>query len=323
MRAGKQAPAEWFPRLFLGASFGSQNLELNGIGAGRRALHQRAPALLAMPIFNAGRTQRHQRDRRERSERSSAALRGRHRACTRGRRERAGRARDERQRSRSLADRRARPPKPRSAARSRSTTADRSTFCRCSMRSARASPCASARTTPAPSCCSTACNSTRRSAAAGRCSSLSLNRPSAATAPTPNIMNPSSQRGTVVKTISSHGACSPHRSPRCWPAARTSRRRARCAPFARSRSATTRRRKRIATSAPCSRATRSTRPSASAARSCSRKVDVGQKVRQGDVIAVLDDTDLQARGGGRATAAGRPPRRRHARPNRIASVWML
>ena len=53
-----------------------------------------------------------------------------------------------------------------------------------------------------------------------------------------------------------------------------------------------------------------------------RKVDVGQNVREGDVLAVLDDSRLPARRGGRAPAAGRPPTRRRGRPNRIASASM-
>jgi outer membrane protein TolC len=51
----REAAAEWFPRLFLGASFGRQNLELNGIGVGS-ARYTNVAGLLAMPIFNAGRT---------------------------------------------------------------------------------------------------------------------------------------------------------------------------------------------------------------------------------------------------------------------------
>ncbi|MEQ1354005.1 MAG: DNA mismatch repair endonuclease MutL [Candidatus Acidiferrum sp.] len=51
----KQAAAEWFPRLFLGASFGSQNVGLNGVGLGA-ARFANVAGLLAMPIFNAGRT---------------------------------------------------------------------------------------------------------------------------------------------------------------------------------------------------------------------------------------------------------------------------
>jgi NodT family efflux transporter outer membrane factor (OMF) lipoprotein len=51
----KQAAAEWFPRLFLDASFGSQNVDLNGIGLGS-ARFTNVAGLLAMPIFNAGRT---------------------------------------------------------------------------------------------------------------------------------------------------------------------------------------------------------------------------------------------------------------------------
>ncbi|MDM0116665.1 TolC family protein [Variovorax sp. J22R133] len=52
----QQAAAEWFPRLFLDASFGRQNVQLNGIGLGA-ARYTNVAALLAMPIFNAGRTQ--------------------------------------------------------------------------------------------------------------------------------------------------------------------------------------------------------------------------------------------------------------------------
>jgi outer membrane protein, multidrug efflux system len=51
----KEAAAEWFPRLFLDASFGSQNVGLNGVGLGA-ARFTNVAGLLAMPIFNAGRT---------------------------------------------------------------------------------------------------------------------------------------------------------------------------------------------------------------------------------------------------------------------------
>jgi NodT family efflux transporter outer membrane factor (OMF) lipoprotein len=50
-----QAAAEWFPRLFLDASFGRQNVGLNSIGLGA-ARFASVAGLLAMPIFNAGRT---------------------------------------------------------------------------------------------------------------------------------------------------------------------------------------------------------------------------------------------------------------------------
>ncbi|MFS2069784.1 efflux transporter outer membrane subunit [Pseudomonas sp. CT11-2] len=52
----QQAAAEWFPRLFLGASFGQQGLTLNGASLGA-ARFTNVAGLLAMPIFNAGRTQ--------------------------------------------------------------------------------------------------------------------------------------------------------------------------------------------------------------------------------------------------------------------------
>ena len=51
----QQAHAEWFPRLFLGALFGPGGAELNGVSLGT-ARFTNAAALLAMPIFNAGRT---------------------------------------------------------------------------------------------------------------------------------------------------------------------------------------------------------------------------------------------------------------------------
>jgi NodT family efflux transporter outer membrane factor (OMF) lipoprotein len=52
----QQAAAEWFPRLFLGAAFGRESVNING-GAMGAARFTNAAALLAMPIFNAGRTQ--------------------------------------------------------------------------------------------------------------------------------------------------------------------------------------------------------------------------------------------------------------------------
>ncbi|WP_172151490.1 efflux transporter outer membrane subunit [Pseudomonas tumuqii] len=51
----QQAAAEWFPRLFLGASFGRQGMELNGVDLGA-ARFTNVAGLLAMPLFNAGRT---------------------------------------------------------------------------------------------------------------------------------------------------------------------------------------------------------------------------------------------------------------------------
>jgi NodT family efflux transporter outer membrane factor (OMF) lipoprotein len=52
----QQAAAEWFPRLFLGASFGREKLELNDFDIGT-ARFANVAGLLTMPIFNAGRTQ--------------------------------------------------------------------------------------------------------------------------------------------------------------------------------------------------------------------------------------------------------------------------
>ena len=52
----QQAMAEWFPRLFLGAMFGREGLDVNGVALGA-ARFTNVAALLAMPLFNAGRTQ--------------------------------------------------------------------------------------------------------------------------------------------------------------------------------------------------------------------------------------------------------------------------
>jgi NodT family efflux transporter outer membrane factor (OMF) lipoprotein len=51
----REAQAEWFPRLFLNASLGRESLSVNGASIGA-ARFTNVAALLAMPIFNAGRT---------------------------------------------------------------------------------------------------------------------------------------------------------------------------------------------------------------------------------------------------------------------------
>jgi NodT family efflux transporter outer membrane factor (OMF) lipoprotein len=51
----QQAAAEWFPRLFLSAIFGRDSMELNHVDIGASRFTN-ASALLAMPLFNAGRT---------------------------------------------------------------------------------------------------------------------------------------------------------------------------------------------------------------------------------------------------------------------------
>lgn len=51
----RQAAAEWFPRLFVNALYGEQDVELNDISLGS-ARFSNASGLLAMPIFNWGRT---------------------------------------------------------------------------------------------------------------------------------------------------------------------------------------------------------------------------------------------------------------------------
>jgi outer membrane protein, multidrug efflux system len=52
----QQAMAEWFPRLVLGAVLGDEGMNVNGVALGA-ARFSNVAALLAMPIFNAGRTQ--------------------------------------------------------------------------------------------------------------------------------------------------------------------------------------------------------------------------------------------------------------------------
>ncbi|MGZ9013488.1 MAG: efflux transporter outer membrane subunit [Burkholderiales bacterium] len=51
----RQAQAEWFPRLFLNALFGGETVNLNGASLGG-AHFTNVFGLLAMPLFNAGRT---------------------------------------------------------------------------------------------------------------------------------------------------------------------------------------------------------------------------------------------------------------------------
>ena len=139
--------AEWFPRLILGAVFGGEGLERNGMSLGA-ARFTNVAALLAMPIFNAGRTQAIN-DIAESGQKEAVlryedaivrALEDVENSARRARRRTATRA--------TAAERCRRQPTPRSAARNRCTTAGRSTSCRCSTRSACACRCASARTTP-------------------------------------------------------------------------------------------------------------------------------------------------------------------------------
>ena len=52
-----------------------------------------------------------------------------------------------------------------------------------------------------------------------------------------------------------------------------------------------------------------------------RKVDVGQFVREGDVLAVLDDADYRLAEEAARQQHGRPPSPRRARPTRTGSAW--
>ena len=138
----QQAMAEWFPRLFLGAVFGRESIDLNGVALGA-ARFTNVAALLAMPIFNAGRTQAINDIAESGQTRSRPALRGRDRARTR----RTSRTRSSRSTTNGNGRNccRALRPRPtrRSAARNRSTTAGRSISCRCSTLSASGWSCAS------------------------------------------------------------------------------------------------------------------------------------------------------------------------------------
>jgi NodT family efflux transporter outer membrane factor (OMF) lipoprotein len=51
----QQAAAEWFPRLFVGALFGRQSVDMNGVDLGT-ARFSNVSSLLTMPIFDWGRT---------------------------------------------------------------------------------------------------------------------------------------------------------------------------------------------------------------------------------------------------------------------------
>ena len=166
----QQAAAEWFPRLFLDASFGRQNVELNSIGLGS-ARYTNVAGLLAMPIFNAGRTralnevaESGQREALLRAEdgivraledveNSLVALSVRTAALAIAAERRGLRRGGAGPRAIAL---RPRADRPAAAARCAARRAWRSV---------------SAPTTAAPSCCSTACSSTRRWAGAGRSSS--------------------------------------------------------------------------------------------------------------------------------------------------------
>ena len=88
----RQAAAEWFPRLFLGAVYGRESIDVNGLAFGP-ARFSNVAGLLAMPIFNAGRTRAINEDRREWPKGSRGSLRRRDRAGARGCRKRARRAR--------------------------------------------------------------------------------------------------------------------------------------------------------------------------------------------------------------------------------------
>ena len=129
----QQAMAEWFPRLVLGAVFGGEGMSVNGVALGA-ARFSNVAALLAMPIFNAGRTQAIN-DIAESGQKEAVlhyenaivrALEDVENSLVAGRRTAA--------RAATRAPRL--PPMPRSVARSRCTTAGRSIFCHYSTHSA-------------------------------------------------------------------------------------------------------------------------------------------------------------------------------------------
>ena len=274
----QQAAAEWFPRLFLGAAFGRESVSVNGASLGA-ARYTNAAALLAMPIFNAGRTQAIN-DMAESAQKEAAiryeaamvsALEDVENALVTLGSERAARAID--------AHLGRMPPSRRSAMRARSTSADRSTCCRCSTRNARSSPHASAPTTATPSCFSTASSSTRRSGGGWQ---VFETDPKSQDMRRPPMIKPLTAACIALPLAAMLGACTSKPPAEPLRAVRTAPNPLRATPP-----------RGTATWAPCAHATRSTRPSAWAARSCKRSVEVGQPVRAGDVIAVLDDTDYR------------------------------
>jgi outer membrane protein TolC len=166
----QQAMAEWFPRLFLGAVFGGEGLNVNGIALGA-ARFTNVAAMLAMPIFNAGRTQAI----------NDIAESGQKEAVLHYENAIVRALEDVENTLVALDDERQRAQLLQSAAGSADSALGRaqslydrgrSICCRCSTRSVCGCRCASEPMTPTRKCCSTACNCTRRSAEAGRYSSL-------------------------------------------------------------------------------------------------------------------------------------------------------
>ena len=292
----QQAEAEWFPRLFLGAVFGQQGIEMNAFNLGATRFNN-AAALLAMPIFNAGRTQAIN-DIAE-SGQSEAVLRyedGIVRALEDV--ENALVALGDRTPARANVAADAPPPRPmrRWAARNRSTTAARSTCCRCSMRSARASPRASAPTTADTRLL---LDSVQLYKALG--GGWQVFEPAAqATVPSPAVAgavrrfpeNPYLSRGTALKTLIPRSA--PWPQPPCSArAARTSPRRrrpGRCAP---PNSATTQAGETNRYAGTVQSRHEVEQAFRVGGKVVQRKVDVGQFVHEGDVLAVLDDADYR------------------------------
>ena len=316
--------AEWFPRLFLGALFGRESVDLNGIALGA-ARFTNVAALLAMPIFNAGRTQAIN-DIAEAGQREAvlryedAIVRAledvenalvalgdeRQRAADAGKRCGIGRS-GARPRAIALQPR---PDRPAAAARCAARAPGRA------RRRQRQ---------PTRNCCSTACSSTRRSAADGRSSSRSR-EPAQADAAPPRIHEPSTHRGTAVKTSLARvllvvpiaallSGCSDKPPPEPLRAVRTVEIRY---------DKTQETDRYVGTVQSRHEVDQAFRVGGKVVE---RKVDVGQKVREGDVLAVLDDADYRlaeeaaqqqlaaahdagAAGGIRSPAAGRAEDRR-------------
>src|SRR6185436_19523070 len=182
--------------------------------------------------------------------------------------------------------------KRRSAARNRCTTAVRSTCYRSSTRNAHASQCASARTTAIRSCCSTACSFTRLWVEGGRCSSLKNRQPSAPFSPRIHELLSSYSRGTILKT--SHAAafifvpiatvmsaCTSKPAPEALRAVRIAEVRYDKAQETNRYFGSVQARYEV------------DQGFRVGGKVVTRKVDVGQKVRQGEVLATLDDTDYK------------------------------
>ena len=101
-RAGSRPQAEWFPRLFLGALFGRESVELNGIGLGAARFTNAAGAAGDADLQRGAHARRSTRSPRAARRKRCCATRTRSCARSRTSRTRSSRCGDERQRAEDL-----------------------------------------------------------------------------------------------------------------------------------------------------------------------------------------------------------------------------